>query len=152
MQGSNFISLPPPPAAPVPLWHVPVALGLWIVSMFLLYQGVAFLSWAIREEDKEAPNPKSGIILAWILTASLILFFYLNSDKKPDGFSLALLFSSLPIGAFAAFKFGIAFFFARSSPSSSPSRTRSPLWLLVLCIFNFLQFAGSVATLIAFFR
>jgi hypothetical protein len=179
MQASNPIYHPP--IAPLPLWHVPLALGLWVVSIFLLLQGVAFLKWATREEG-EAPNPRGGIRLAWSLTVVLVLFFYFNSDlssraveelirstsdaslfifvwrfisfpfKEPDKFSLALLSASLPIGVFAALKFGIAFFFVRSAPSLPSSPKRSPLWLLVVCVFNFLQLAGSFATLIEFFR
>jgi hypothetical protein len=174
MQDSNPLG----PAIVVPQWHVPVAVGLWTISIFLLYQGAAFLKWVTKGE-KTAPDARAGVILAWILSAGSLLFFYFQSTiifsggfetdttrwmfdfiiglvtfsfKDPDGFSRGLLFSSLPIGVIAAYKFVITVTLARSTQVKTSARTQSPVTLLIGGIFTFLQLAGSVASLVAILR
>src|SRR4051812_37549249 len=66
---------PPPPPLPPALWHVPLSLGLWAVSVFLLLQGIAFLRW-VTKDQKDAPDPGSGFGLAVGLTIAIFLFFY----------------------------------------------------------------------------
>lgn len=168
----------PGPVIVVPLWHVPVAVGLWTISIFLLYQGAAFFKW-VAKGGKNAPDARAGVILAWILSAGSLLFFYFQSTiivsggfetdpdrwifdfimglvtfsfKDPNGFSQALLFSSLPIGIIAAYKFVIAVSLARSTHVKTSARTQSPVALLIGWIFTLLQLAGSVASLVAIFR
>lgn len=160
-----------PPFGPTP-WNVPIALGLWAVSVFLLLQSVAFLRWVTKADD-DAPNPRAGVNLAWIVAGLILIFFYIpwffNRYAKPDTFALfagllafplrgpesfsqALLLSSLPIGALAAFKFMIAASLARSPTARASALTRSPITILAAGLFTLLQIAGSVASLLSLFR
>jgi hypothetical protein len=179
--GAGPAAVPSLPASPI--WYLPVALGLWAVSIFLLLQGAAFLKWATKGDD-DAPDPRAGIKLAWALTAGILLFFYVQSSwfdgivainvnrnqsnstwlagliiglvlfpfKEPEAFSQALLFSSLPIGILATFKFLMAASLVRSTEPTSSALTRSPLSLLTAGLFTLLQLAGSIASLMALFR
>ena len=166
--------MPPLP----PAWHLPVSLGLWAVSIFLLLQSVAYLRWATKGEV-DAPNPRAGVILGWSLTAAILSIFYFNSktfewlsyepitDRFPGHFALglvtfpfkesealsqALLFSSLPTGALAVVKFVMAAAFERSDQGASSPLGRSPLVLVSASLFTLLQLAGSIASLLAFFH
>jgi hypothetical protein len=170
VQSENFNPLYPPPP-PAPIWHLPVAISLWAVSIFLVLQAAADLKWATKDEA-DAPDHRAGIALAWVLTASIILLFYLNDInydspqdpflyllrlatlpfRKPEAFSEALLFSSLPIGILAAFKFSMGASLVRSVPTTPSALTRSPQALLAAGLFTLLQLAGSIASLIALFR
>jgi len=156
------------------MWHVPLALGLFVVSMFLLYQGVAFLRWVTKNEE-DAPNPRAGTRIAWALTGVIILFFWLqpligtpflehafNQSEpfaflvggfsffllgKPEAFSQALLIASIPVGMLAAFKFVMAAALARSSEAPPSALSRSPMAVLAGAICVVIQLAGSIASL-----
>jgi hypothetical protein len=177
MQISNPL-YPEPPRVVPPLWHLPVAVCLWTLSIFLLLQSIAYLKWAAKGDD-DAPDPRAGITLAWGLTAGIMLFFFFNSlifhdlwferfhegwlgavllglvifpFKESEAFSQALLFSSLPIGILAAFKFLMTGSLVRSAQATPSALSRSPFALLAAGLFTLLQLAGSVASLIALFR
>lgn len=179
--GGGWPPAPQPEPPPVPLtWHLPVALALCALSIFLLLQGAAFLRWATKGEDG-APSPRAGIKLAWGIVATILLFFFVNSVtlhritttyniddlggwifaflyglatfpfKEPEVFSQVLLFSSLPVGALAAFKFVIAASFIRSADAAPSALTRSPFALLSAALFTLLQLVGSIASIMALF-
>lgn len=168
--------LPPEPPPPPPVWLLPISVSLFGVSMFLLYQSAAFLKWATKDET-DAPNPRTGIGLAWGLTAGIVFGFhfqaidamYLASEYDfktslpiflsslflfpfwdPETFSQALLFASLPVGILAVYKFFMVAALARSS--QAPTLVRSPMAVLAGGIFGLVQLAGSIASLYAVFR
>lgn len=163
MQFSNPIG----PERVVPVWYVPIAVALWSISIFLLYQGAAFFKW-VAKGGKTAPNARAGIALAWVLSGGSFIFFFFQSpladheilplglvtflSRDPEAFSQALLFASLPIGVFAAYKFLVTVSLARSTQIKASSPAQSPVALLVGGIFTLLQLAGSIASLIAIFR
>ena len=178
----NLVSFgtPIPIAPPPPIWHFPVALTLWSLSIFLLLEAVSFSKWAAKN-GAEVPNFRAGISLAWGLSGGILLYFYIHSHtfalanevpandpigwliaeaiglvffalRESDGISQALLFSSLPIGLLAVFKFTIAISMQRSIVPNTTEPLKSPVALVIGSAFSLLQLAGSIASLYAVLR
>ena len=167
------VGVPLPVASQLIAWHFPVALSLWTLSLFLLMQGSA-----VYKREDGSKKPRIGMILAYSLTGIMLVYFYFLTEtakraleytdiqvylsellygfvqipfKETEALSQALLFSSVPIGIMAIIEILRTPFLVRSTEDVSIPR-RTPLWILVVSVFNLLQLAGSIATLIAFFR
>lgn len=149
-------------------WLFLLAIALWSVAMFLLYQSIAFQRW-VTAEDKKAPDPSAGVAIAWLLSVAILALWFwrwvtlewngvgevdaaLVQDffTKSRDFALAPLVASIPPAAIALFKFSLAGAMPKAVLEGSSSR--SPLAASVAALFAVLQLASSVVTLVVFFR
>jgi hypothetical protein len=174
--------LPPPPEGGIgpthpsligtDAWFLLLGIAWFGIAVFLLNQGVAFQRWA-TSSDEQAPNPRSGVQSAWIISIIIIALWALywlvyNKDfirlygllpallgdlfNDPREFAQLPILASITPTAVALFKFLLSASAMRGTFGSSGSITRSPAPGLVAALFSAVNLAGSIATLITFFR
>src|SRR5687767_12071455 len=72
--GDNF-PLASGEAADDLFWLFLLAIALWSVAMFLLYQSIAFQRW-VTAEEKKAPSPSAGAGIAWLLSIAILTLWF----------------------------------------------------------------------------
>jgi hypothetical protein len=142
--------------------------GFLAISIFLLYQAVSFQRW-VTKEDKDAPDPDAGLQIAWgticCTIAIWIYYLYLQEARylsgnefviylinNPKKLAPALLLASCVPGFLSLFKFAFIASLARSASAQGSEASRSPMAVVAGFAFSAISLAGSIATLIQFFR
>ncbi len=148
-----------------------LSIVLLSISFFLLYQSIAFLMWASRD-DSEAPPAKAGLYLAWVsligvcfLWILFLLIQYRDIHNLKDLSWLVQLFfdqprllvapaliASIVPSVIALYKFAIANSFLRASVQSGQNYLRPPLVALIGVAFTVLQLAAAIVTLIMYWN
>jgi hypothetical protein len=114
-----------------------------VIILFFYFQSPTFE--VILESKIKSTNEMD----TWLADSLLGLVIF--PFREPEALAQALLFSSVPIGLLAAFKFLVAASLVRSAQVTDSALTRSPITLLLAAFFTFLQLAGSIASIVALF-
>lgn len=165
--GYGGVLVPPEPElASFDLWIFLFSVALFSISFFLLHQGVAFQRWVVSNE-KNAPDPNSGVMMSWMLSIMMILIWVLHSLlfrefwigsftetifyvlENPLDFSPAVLIASVVPAAVALYKFLITGSLMRALPDTKNSVSRSPVAVMAGAICTLLTLCASIATLIS---
>ena len=175
MSGVTNPSQPPIPSLDQP-WLLLASIAMCAMSFFLLHEAVKFLEW-VTPKDKEAPNPKAGIVFTWVISIAMVVFsciywifchslphgvlgpevdsplpfFHWVISNRPSELATGPLLGSLVPAAMAIFKFVMAGFIMRSTDQETLPLSRSSAAPLAGAIFALIQLTGSIATLIMFF-